>query len=135
VRLGDVDFTVAVMERKFRNGGAWSLFICPQCNRRASILRLLNNQPACVQCCYAHGVKQRADPFWITKRAERSVAHRCKLLSGGPARLHPRPDRTLDRRRSLEIALERAELVLQTAAARRAVRSVYGRAPNKKGGA
>ena len=35
-----VEFVVAIVQRRFPNGGAWSKFVCP-CGRRAQKLRLV----------------------------------------------------------------------------------------------
>jgi hypothetical protein len=55
----------------------------------------------------------RAWPMHPLKRAEMSAARLfAKLSDPKPARLNPRPGRTLDNRRRLELALSRSHLVL-----------------------
>jgi hypothetical protein len=120
IRLGERDFVVGLTLRKFPNGGSWSLFICPRCGGRSSILRLLNDQPTCKRCCTGLGIRRMADPMGVRRR----VAHRLpKLLAkiNTTARLHPRPGRTLDKRPQLENALRIHMLSLRETNTRRAI--------------
>jgi hypothetical protein len=55
VRLGDIEQTVGVKERRFPNGGRWSLFCCPSCGRNARVLRLLKGAVVCCRCCTRRG--------------------------------------------------------------------------------
>jgi hypothetical protein len=114
VRFGEIEFVAGVTLRRFRNGGSWSLFLCPVCNGRAQVLWLLDGRPACRRCCIARGVRWRVEPMSIYKRA----AHRipkliAQLNNPEPARLHPRPGRTMDRRSRLEVALSASMLTLR----------------------
>jgi hypothetical protein len=115
VRLGELEFAVALVLRKFPNGGSWSLFRCPQCDRWVRVLWLLEEQAACQHCCLAAGIGPRAWPMRPHKRAEVRIPKLlARLTSKTPARLHPRPDGSmLDRRASLENALRLAQLTLR----------------------
>jgi hypothetical protein len=42
---------VRLAHRRFPNGGCWSFFLCPRCERRARRLRLNDGRPMCSYCC------------------------------------------------------------------------------------
>lgn len=114
VQFGEVGFSLGLALHRFPNGGSRSLFHCPQCNRRAQVLWLLHGRPACRRCCISRGVRCRVEPMSVHQRA----AHRVRKLlaqlnSDTPARLHPRPGRTMDRRAQLEAALRSSMLTLR----------------------
>jgi hypothetical protein len=114
IRLGDSDFSVALALRKFKNGGSWSLFRCPQCDRRAQVLWLLDGAPPCRRCCIERKVRYRAEPMSVRQRAAIRVPKLlARLASDQPARLRPRPGRTMDRRFQLEDSLRLAQLALK----------------------
>ena len=101
---------VRVTHVSFQNGGSWSFFVCPACGALARVLRL-HERPMCRRCCLREGIRYRIAGGSPAERAEARAKRIEKLrarLAGGPARLHPRPGRTLDRRGSLEISLRRA---------------------------
>jgi hypothetical protein len=101
---------VPVTRLSFQNGGSWSLFVCPACGGLARVLRL-HERPMCRRCCLREGIQYRIAGGSPAERAEARARRIEKLrarLAGGPARLHPRPGRTLDRRGSLEMSLRRA---------------------------
>jgi len=101
---------VRVVHRKLRNGGSWSFFVCPQCARRARVLKLHDGRPKCWRCCRACGVRYRSASGSPVERDAARMARLQKLrgmLDGGPARLHPRPGRRLDRRWSLTVSWRR----------------------------
>jgi hypothetical protein len=101
---------VRVTHVSFRNGGSWSFFVCPACGRLARVLRL-HERPICRRCCLREGIRYRIAGGSPAERAAARVRRIEKLrarLAGGPARLYPRPGRTLDRRGSLEVSLRRA---------------------------
>jgi hypothetical protein len=102
---------VRLAHRRFPNGGSWSFFLCPRCDRRVRRLRLYNGRPMCSRCC---GNFYRISYGWPHEREtarERRIERLRKLIDGGPARLKPRTGRTLDRRRSLTFSLRRAVIV------------------------
>jgi hypothetical protein len=111
VVFGDQSFDVAVVHRRFPNGGGWSFFACP-CGHRARILRLEGGSLGCKRCLEARGFRYRAAGLSGVERMARTIPRLRARLLGGPARLHPRPGRVLDRRVLLEAALRRAELNL-----------------------
>ena len=107
-----VEFVVAVVQRRFPNGGSWSKFVCP-CGRRAQKLRLFEGRPACRRCLIAVGMQYRSDMCsHFSKRTALTASKRIERLnSDTPARLHPRPGRMLDRRANIELALKRSLIV------------------------
>ena len=42
---------VRLEHRRFPNGGSWSFFLCPRCDRRVRRLRLNDGRPMCSYCC------------------------------------------------------------------------------------
>jgi hypothetical protein len=102
---------IRITHRQFPNGGSWSFFTCPQCERCARVLKLHDGPVMCWRCCAARGVRYRSASG---SPAERDAARQARLselrdlLVGGPARLHPRRGRALDRKRELTISLRRA---------------------------
>jgi hypothetical protein len=105
-----LSFVVALQHIHFPNGGGWSFAVC-SCGRRCRTLRLYENRLACRGCLVARGVRSRAAGLSETARARHRVLALKARLEGGPARLKPRPGRTVDRRARLEAALARAEYV------------------------
>ena len=102
---------VRLEHRRFPNGGSWSFFLCPRCDRRVRRLRLNDGRPMCSYCCgNFHRISYGSLDERETAR-ERRIERLRKLTSGGPARLNPRTGRTLDRRWSLTVSLRRAQIV------------------------
>ena len=100
---------VKVVHRSFPNGGEWSFFLCPVCERPARVLKL-HEKPMCRRCCLSQGVGYRVSSGSPVERDVARVARLQKLrqlLDGGPARLHPRLGRRLDRRWSLTVSWRR----------------------------
>jgi hypothetical protein len=100
---------VRLTHHKFRNGGSWSFFVCPDCGRRARSLKL-NGRPMCRRCCLRQGIGYRISSGSPVERDAARMARLQKLrelLDGGPVRLHPRPGRRLDRRWSLTVSWRR----------------------------
>jgi hypothetical protein len=100
---------VKVVHHRFPNGGEWSFFLCPVCERPARILKL-HEKPMCRRCCLSHGVGYRVSSGSPVERDVARVARLQKLrklLDGDPVRLHPRPGRRLDRRWSLTVSWRR----------------------------
>ena len=101
---------VRVTHMKFpKTGGSWSFFVCPVCGRPARVLKL-HERPMCRRCCLRHGIGYRISNGSPVERDVARVARLQKLrelLDGGPARLHPRPGRRLDRRWSLTVSWRR----------------------------
>jgi hypothetical protein len=113
VRLGDVEQTVGVKERRFPNGGAWSLFLCPSCGQNARVLRLLNGAVVCCRCCARRGVRCRCETMSVRQRAEhRIVKLRAMLESKESLRLKPVLWGTMERRKRHEAALARCEFIV-----------------------
>jgi hypothetical protein len=110
VTFGDLTFTVALALRRFPNGGSWSFFVCA-CGHQCRTLRLYEGKPVCRACLEAKGFHYRAESLPPHQRAAYRVLLLKRRLSAVPARLNPRPGRTLDRRKRLEAVLWRAEYV------------------------
>jgi hypothetical protein len=110
--------TFRLTRRQLRNNGWWMFFICG-CGRRARVLRLSTHGIACPRCTRGYaGLRYRVECLSEPKRAAQRVARLAAMLSGGPARLHPRPGRTVDRRSRLEVSLRRAKIVVRSQALR-----------------
>lgn len=112
VTLAGIEFEVGIVHRHFPNGGHWSFFAC-ECGRRARVLKLLDGKPMCWRCCLARDAVPRSAWGSWTERVESQRRRREALieaLNGPPARLKPRPGRTVDRRRQLQYALQRSLL-------------------------
>ena len=103
------EFLIALSLRRFCNGGNWSFFCCPRCARRPRRLWLLDGQPSCYWCCEARGVRGRAATLPRSQRAVHRQRRVLALFNGPPARLHPRPGRTMDRREQLDRSLRRSQ--------------------------
>jgi hypothetical protein len=80
----------------FPQGGGWSFFTCPNCNRLASKLWDIEDRPLCVKCCNGLNIWHR--PKWGFGRRERLKAKDKALdelldkLEGlRPLRLKPTP--------------------------------------------
>jgi hypothetical protein len=113
VRLCDVEQTVGVKERRFPNGGAWSLFLCPPCGRNARVLRLLHGAVICCRCCTRRGVRCRCETMSVKQRAEHRIPKlRAMLESESSLRLKPHLRGTMEHRSRLKAALARAEYIV-----------------------
>jgi hypothetical protein len=107
ILLDGVRAEFAVARVDFPNGGWW-LFCHCHCGNRVRSLWLHDGQILCRHCLKRRGLRyrcQRKDP------GPRIARLRARLFSPSPARLHPRPNRVLDRRWRLEASLRRAEFV------------------------
>src|SRR5215469_4611845 len=96
---------VRLEHRRFPNGGSWSFFLCPRCDRRVRRLRLNDGRAMCSRCCgNFHRISYGSPDGKWRGAALREIA---QAHDGGPARLKPRTGRTLDRRWSLTFSLRR----------------------------
>ena len=105
VTIAGVSRTVRLRHMRFPNGGGWSFFLCPGCGRQAKVLRL-HEKIACWRCTRVEG-RPLAYRVKLGDRSGRIERLR-QRLSGAPARVKPRPGRTIDRRWRTEQALRRA---------------------------
>jgi hypothetical protein len=64
---------VQVVRRRFPNGGEWSLFLCPVCERPARILKL-HERPMCRRCCLREGIGYRVSSGTPVERDVARVA-------------------------------------------------------------
>jgi hypothetical protein len=123
ITFGDKQKLIGLVHTVFKNGGSWSYFRCPNCDRRAKRLWLIDEAPRCVKCCWSLGVRYRsAYGFGRTARLQerdRRVDRLQAMLEGGPMRVKPVPpnwgNRRLDRRNRLTWALRRARIVTRLA--------------------
>jgi hypothetical protein len=117
IHLDGVTGEFAVARIDFPNGGWWLFVIC-QCGRRSRRLWVHDDHLCCRHCLRRRGLRHRC------RRGDagpRIAGLRARLSSPLPARLHPRPNRVLDRRRRLEASLRRAEFVERLRVLRRSV--------------
>ena len=83
------------------------LFLCPICGRRARVLKLYE-KIACWRCTSSGSPPRRL--FYRVEQGDKAqrIERLRQRLCGGPARVKPRPGRTIDRRWRTEQALKRA---------------------------
>jgi hypothetical protein len=113
VRLGHVEQLVSVHLRKFCGGGSWSWFGCPTCGKWVRTLRLHLDDIVCPGCCKRRGIRPRADPLSVRKRAELRIPKlRAMLETTTSLRLKPVLRGKMERRKRLEAALARCEFVV-----------------------
>jgi hypothetical protein len=107
VTIAGMSREVGLWHMRFPNGGGWSLFLCPSCGRRARVLRLYEKM-ACWRCTRFGNPEQRV--FYRVEQGDKAqrIERLRQRLGGGPARVKPRPGRTIDRRWRTEQALRRA---------------------------
>jgi hypothetical protein len=101
----------------FPNGGWWAFVIC-HCGKRVRRLWVHDDHLCCRHCLRRRGLGYRCRHG---DAGPRIAGLRARLSSPLPARLHPRPNRVLDRRRRLEASLRRAEFVERLRVLRRSV--------------
>jgi hypothetical protein len=101
---------VRLEHRRFPNGGSWSFFLCPRCDRRVRRLRLKDGRAMCSRCCGNFHRIAYGSPDERELARERRIERLRKLIDDGPARLNPRPGRSLDRRRWVTLSLRRAKI-------------------------
>ena len=59
IPIGDKQKLIGTAHVRFRNGGGYSCFRCPRCDRLAGVLYLIDDAPRCVRCCAAIGITYR----------------------------------------------------------------------------
>jgi hypothetical protein len=81
---------------RFPNGGGYSFFRCPKCDRLAGVLYLVEDVPLCVRCCAAMAIAYRTRMGF--GRSERRQARDkaldqliAKVETAKPLRLKPAP--------------------------------------------
>jgi hypothetical protein len=96
IQVGDRRKLIGLAHVRFRNGGSWSLFRCPQCARRANRLWLVEDRPLCAKCCNGLNIWHRTK--WGFGRRERLKAKdkvldelTAKLEATTPLRFNPAP--------------------------------------------
>jgi hypothetical protein len=58
---------VKVVHQRFPNGGEWSFFLCPVCERPARVLKLHEKQ-MCRRCCLREGIGYRVSSGTAVER-------------------------------------------------------------------
>lgn len=108
---------------KFANGGSWSFFRCPFCDRRARTLKLFEGSVLCWRCCHRRGARYRVWMRGLKGRAEQRLPRlRAMLESEESLRLKPHLWGTMERRKRHEAALVRHEfIVAQTGSPRKKI--------------
>jgi hypothetical protein len=109
---------------RFPNGGGWSLFRCPKCDRRATLLYLIGKSPRCTICCQALNIRHRS-AYAFGRHARRMAKDRqldltiAKLETTEPLRLRPAPaswrgkTRTISRSRDLSLSMRKRMVELR----------------------
>jgi hypothetical protein len=59
IPIGDKQKLIGTAHVRFRNGGGYSYFRCPRCDRLAGVVYLIDDAPRCVRCCAAIGITYR----------------------------------------------------------------------------
>ncbi len=111
IAFGDKQKLVGVSHTVFRNGGAWSYFICPRCGGRKKKLWLVEDAPRCLSCCWSLGVRYRA--AYGFGRAERLRERDRYVDRVQDRRLRGRPRRLTDTMRRSMITCRLAQLAHQ----------------------
>jgi hypothetical protein len=81
---------------RFPNGGGWSYFRCPKCDRRVRQLYLIGKSPRCSICCQALNIRHRS-AYAFGRQARRTAKDRhldlliAKLETSERLRLKPAP--------------------------------------------
>jgi hypothetical protein len=98
---------------KFANGGSWSFFRCPSCDRRARTLKLFEGSVLCWRCCHRRGARYRVWTSGSRGRAELRISRlRAMLETSVSLRLKPVLWGKLERRSRLEAVLARREYIV-----------------------
>ena len=59
IPIGEKQKLIGTAHVRFPNGGGYSYFRCPRCDRLAGVLYLIDDAPRCVRCCAAIGMTYR----------------------------------------------------------------------------
>jgi hypothetical protein len=102
---------IGVAHTVFKNGGSWSYFRCPRCDRRAKRIWLVDDAPRCVKCCWSLGVRYRS--AYGFGRAERLRERDRYVDRVQGRRLRGRPRRLTDTMRRSMIVCRLARLAHQ----------------------
>jgi hypothetical protein len=81
---------------KFRQGGSWSYFRCPRCDRRCNRLWSVDDAPRCVKCCEALNIHHRSRYGWgrgerLRERDKHLDRMQAQLDTTTPLRFKPAP--------------------------------------------
>jgi hypothetical protein len=97
IAFGGKQKLIALAHVRFGNGGSWSLFRCPKCDRRCNRLWSVDDAPLCVRCCNDLNIWHRTK--WGFGRRERLRARDqtldeliAKIDATTPLRFNPAPE-------------------------------------------
>jgi hypothetical protein len=116
VKVGEELVEVGLALVRFPNGGSWSFFRCPCCDRKARTLRLFENQLMCSKCRNERKVRWSCEPTSPRKRALMRIPKlKAMLHSEVSLQLKPHQWGTMLRRKRLAAALARCEYIVAKA--------------------
>ena len=124
IPVGEKQKLIGTAHVRFPNGGGYSYFRCPRCDRLAGVLYLIDDAPRCVRCCAAIGITYRTRMgFGRSERqhAREKVLDRliAKLETAEPLRFKPAPAnwggkcQLVYRSRSLSLSMRRRLIELR----------------------
>src|ERR1700727_577905 len=77
---------VRLAHRRFPNGGSWSFFLWPRCDRGVRRLRLNDGRPICAYCCGNFHRISYGSPEQRSTAREQRIEKLRKLIDDGAAR-------------------------------------------------
>jgi hypothetical protein len=72
IPFGDKQKLIGTAYVRFPNGGGYSFFCCPQCDKLAGVLYLVNDMPQCIRCCAAMGIAYRTQMGFGRRERQRA---------------------------------------------------------------
>jgi hypothetical protein len=60
IPVGERQKLIGTAHVRFPNGGGYSYFRCPRCDRLAGVIYLIDDEPRCRRCCAAIGIVDRS---------------------------------------------------------------------------
>jgi hypothetical protein len=95
IPFGDKQKLVGLAHTKFRQGGSWSYFRSPRCDRRCNRLWSVDDAPRCVKCCEAmnihHGTQYGSRAQRLIARDQQLDQLIAKVETREPLRLNGAP--------------------------------------------
>ena len=118
ISFGDKQKLIGTAHVRFPNGGGYSFFRCPKCDRLAGVLYLLNDMPRCIRCCAAISIAYPPRIGFGRRERERARDNALdrlieKVETERPLRFKPAPAswvgsrKLVDRSRSLTASMRR----------------------------
>src|SRR6202142_2861656 len=78
---------IRLEHRRFPNGGSWSFFLCPRCDRRVRRLRLNDGRSMCSYCCGNFHRISYGSPAQRATARDRRIGEFRNVIGNGPGRL------------------------------------------------